>query len=135
MYSTLIEQYEDLGRVIRVPWSGCWLWIGAVTKKGYGMITGNRYAHRLAYEEFIGPIPTGMQVLHKCDVKCCVNPEHLYSGTHRDNVFDAVIRDRYTRDTLTTHCHRGHEFTESNTYHYHGHRHCKSCWKLKYKNS
>lgn len=74
-------------------------------------------------------------VCHHCDVKCCVNPDHLFVGTHRDNVVDAIAKGKYAMNgPSVTHCHRGHEFTEENTYNWNGHRHCKSCWKLKYKN-
>lgn len=137
MASTLLEQYEDIGKIVRVPWSGCWIWTGATTKKGYGLITRggeNMYIHRLSYEENKGPIPAGLQILHTCDVKCCANPDHIYAGTHRDNVFDAISRNRYHKEIVVSHCHRGHEFTPENTYNYNNHRHCKACWKLKYKN-
>lgn len=50
--------------------------------------------HRFAYEKFIGPIPSGMVVCHHCDVKCCVNPDHLFLGTSSDNVQDRVRKDR-----------------------------------------
>ena len=68
------------------PNSGCWLWCGAVRKDGYGVAgTGSRLhgsrripaAHRFSWELHRGPIPVGQWVLHKCDVKICVNPDHL----------------------------------------------------------
>ena len=74
--------------------NGCWIWKGS-TKNGYGQITvndENRYTHHLAYELFIGPIPEGLQVLHKCDVKRCNNPEHFFPGTQLENIQD--MRDK-----------------------------------------
>lgn len=53
------------------------------------------YAHRAAYSELVGQIPEGMQVLHKCDNPPCWNPEHLFLGTHQDNVTDKMAKGRY----------------------------------------
>jgi hypothetical protein len=86
------------------PCSCCWIWSGAKDGCGYGkLICGSREtgwrefksAHRLAYELFIGPIPFGLSVLHKCDVRACCNPAHLYAGTQKENVRDAVARGRW----------------------------------------
>jgi hypothetical protein len=73
--------------------AGCWIWRGAKTDKGYGHFKSmgkTRGAHRTAYELFVGPIPTGLYVLHRCDVPPCCNPAHLFVGTNRDNVQDAI---------------------------------------------
>lgn len=75
--------------------SECILWDKAVSSTGYGQSWRNGKsvaAHRLAYEDAAGAIPLGMMVLHKCDVKLCVNPDHLYLGTAKDNARDAVER-------------------------------------------
>lgn len=78
---------------------GCWLWTGPLFHEGYGCVcvSGRRqplYAHRLSYELFIGPIPVGKSVLHRCDVKNCVDPAHLFLGTHADNMRDAAAKGR-----------------------------------------
>lgn len=133
----LVDRYEQAGKVCKLS-CGCWLWLGATTGKGYGSLSRGRYVHRVFYETLKEAIPEGMQLRHSCDVKSGVNPEHLSVGTHSDNVFDAVLRDRYfgtNQNAIKTHCHRGHEFTPDTVYLYKGHRHCKLCWKLKYKNN
>lgn len=73
--------------------AGCILWNGAVNKAGYGTL-GGPLAHRVAYELSYGQIPHGMCVLHRCDNPPCVNHEHLFLGTHRDNVDDKVAKNR-----------------------------------------
>ncbi len=81
---------------IAVPESGCWIWEGA-SVRGYGQVSRHgkmTYAHRVAYEAFIGPIPAGYDVLHKCDTPSCVNPAHLFIGTHADNMADMHRKGR-----------------------------------------
>ncbi|WP_105133474.1 HNH endonuclease signature motif containing protein [Burkholderia sp. BE12] len=80
-----------------IPESGCLIWMGAITPRGYGEITlGGRAqrAHRIAYQIAHGPIPPGMQVLHRCDVRCCVAPGHLFLGKEIDNVRDMIEKGR-----------------------------------------
>lgn len=84
---------------VPVPESGCWLWLGNWTQNGYGAVKhSGRWltgAHRLFYELHRGPIPDGLLVCHKCDTPVCVNPEHLFLGTHADNVHDKVRKGRH----------------------------------------
>lgn len=75
----------------------CWLWTGCIHRLGYGHFRVGRKlvsAHRFAYSAFVGPIPEGAVVCHACDVRHCVNPEHLWLGTQQDNVRDMWAKGR-----------------------------------------
>lgn len=77
---------------------GCWIYTKSIQGSGYAQvhISGVMVLmHRLAYQVFIGPIPTKMYVLHSCDVRNCVNPDHLFLGTPRDNMKDMVKKGRH----------------------------------------
>ena len=85
------------------PRTGCWNWTGSFRKDGYGKllvgskIDGSRRtvtASRASYETFVGKIPPGMVVCHKCDNPRCVNPDHLFVGTWKDNFDDMVRKGR-----------------------------------------
>lgn len=79
----------------------CWLWRSTYSHvSGYGHFSfggRSRYAHRVAYEHFNGPIPPRTNVCHHCDVRLCVNPDHLFLGSHRDNGQDASRKGRLMR--------------------------------------
>jgi hypothetical protein len=77
----------------------CWLWTGRLNDDGYGHFDVNtnkaKSSHRVAYELWVAPIPDGLYVRHKCDVRNCVNPDHLEVGTQQDNVNDMFERGRH----------------------------------------
>ena len=82
---------------IRIDGSGCHLWMAGKYSTGYGQFCAarkNYYAHRLAWEFVNGPIPDGMVICHKCDIRACVNPEHLFVGTYTDNNRDREAKGR-----------------------------------------
>lgn len=77
--------------------TGCWLYRGEIVHNGYGRVWRegkNVRVHRLSYEFFCEDIPKGLMVLHKCDIRNCWNPEHLFVGTARDNILDAQAKGR-----------------------------------------
>jgi len=92
------ERFE--ANYVPVPESGCWLWT-ATLADGYGQfqVDGVRVlAHRYALEQRLGrPLAEGMQGCHTCDVTQCVNPAHLFEGTHQDNVDDKVNKGRQSK--------------------------------------
>lgn len=109
---------------------GCWEWqASSRNSRGYGAIGVNSHpqlAHRVAWEVWNGPIPEGMHVLHRCDNRRCIRPDHLFLGTHLDNMRDAVAKGRSRRFGVT-HCIHGHEYTEANTRWQRGQRVCLTC--------
>lgn len=105
---------------------GCWLWLGYSDKLGYGRLGSEDgppiRAHRFSYELNVGPIPEGMVLDHLCSTSSCVRPDHLEPVSQGENI-RRVYRDQ-------THCKRGHEFTEENTYisdKGNGIRRCRRC--------
>ena len=77
--------------------NGCWIWHGKANDGGYGIIKIDgieHRAHRISFEIFIGEIPDGILVCHTCDVRNCINPEHLFLGTHQDNSDDMISKGR-----------------------------------------
>lgn len=101
---------DDLLRKVEmIPESGCWIFTGYLNREGYGEIRLCRAdarrscprAHRVAYRLFKGDIPEGRMVCHHCDVRCCVNPAHLYLGNHTDNAKDKARRRRHSEHFTT----------------------------------
>jgi len=103
-----------MAKVMPEPMSGCWLWIGALNGKGYGNFRGESLrtlqAHKFSYETFVGDVPPGLQLDHKCRTPACVNPEHLEPVTSAENTRrgSALARRRAVM-AGQTHCKRGHE--------------------------
>jgi hypothetical protein len=92
-----------LARIKINPDTGCHEWTGSRNKVGYGRfsivirkmgIKKTWMAHRLSYFVFVGDIPDGLFVLHRCDNPCCVNVDHLFLGTHQDNMDDRTMKGR-----------------------------------------
>jgi len=86
-------------RVERITESGCWIWTNCLDSLGYGSFRRKfrgitQRAHRAAWKAYKGEIPTGLYVLHRCDIRSCCNPEHLFLGTHLDNIKDAEKKGR-----------------------------------------
>lgn len=111
--------------------SGCWDWQGYV-QNGYGKFWFKgtmMYAHRAAFEMTLGYRPKKL-VLHSCDNKLCVNPEHLREGDQRENMRECVERGRHYQ-TKKSACPQGHEYSGKNLYKnpYTGVRQCRECQK------
>lgn len=114
------------------PNSGCWLWLRACTTAGYGEIFFKgrmEYAHRVSahlYKDF--DLDSDLHVLHRCDVKCCVNPDHLFIGTNRDNVIDRNNKGgRTNQNSGKEYCIHGHSLIGDNCYTIKGRRQCRAC--------
>ena len=95
----LADRFE--AKVERIPFMGCWVWMGATNENGYGLIgrgargQGNERAHRTAYRLYRGEIPEGKIMLHKCGNPVCVNPWHVEPGTHKENAEDKMRMGRH----------------------------------------
>lgn len=118
--------------------NGCWIWQLTRNKLGYGtMMVGAWYAgkvtcqkpYRIAYREFVGEIPDGLELDHLCRVPACCNPAHLEAVTHRVNT-QRGEQGQWQRKK--TQCPQGHPYDEANTYLVPGdrwHRRCRACMK------
>lgn len=95
-------KWENVITRIEVSRSGCWEWVGSLTADGYGKFQyeGKRWrAHRLTYFLVNGQIEDGIVICHACDNPKCVNPNHLFAGTHKDNRRDYISKQFSKRRT------------------------------------
>lgn len=91
----MTKRFES--KVTLIPFSDCHYWVAATNKFGYGKFgVGNKWvlAHRFSFESNKGQIPEDKYVLHTCDNPSCVNPDHLYLGSYKDNANDRESRQR-----------------------------------------
>jgi len=121
----------------RIDRSGdCHIWTGSRMSNHYGTFN-QKLVHRLIWEEANGPIPPQHEICHRCDNPSCVRLDHLFLGSHHDNMLDAHAKGRINMSGLQrrgewTHCKNGHEFTPENTYVTpKGSRECRICKKAK----
>ena len=114
-------------KVEKAP-SGCWEWIAGKDGNGYGAFnyptttSTPKVASRVSYIIFYGSIPEGKQINHHCDNPLCVNPEHLYAGTAKENTQDMMGRGRHYQQKKTE-CPRGHKYDMFIA----GTRRCREC--------
>lgn len=123
--------------VMPEPNSGCWLWLGTLSK-GYGRVVRNgkgrrpnasAQAHRLSYIHARGPIGDGLALDHLCRNRCCVNPDHLEPVTIGDN----VRRGAGVHGRFRTHCPKGHPLSSDNVVAYGPHKYCRTCKSINHR--
>lgn len=112
--------------------SGCWLWTRTTQAEGYGHISSGgrtRLVHRLMYERYVGPIPSGLHLDHLCRTPACCNPDHLEAVTPGENIRRSPIAVTAVNGRKT-HCPAGHPYSDENTRRLrNGGRACRACWR------
>ena len=112
---TVIERL--LSKIMVEPTTGCWMWLGATNKRGYGHMSVRRTfidIHRLSYEFYKGLIPLGLQIDHLCRTPSCANPDHLEAVSPSINVLRGNTLP--AQQAKQTHCKRGHPLDLLNSY-------------------
>jgi len=120
------------GPVVRAELGPCWVWIGSLKDTGYGQLSAPHRgvplkAHRVSWELHHGPIPDGLWVLHRCDNRRCVRPDHLWLGTDADNKSDMEAKGRRKGPPIVSVCINGHPYDEANTGKTGGRKRCRAC--------
>lgn len=119
-------------KIVRLPESGCWVWMGSLDSHGYGDLRNRkpRLVHKFVYEYLCGLVPEGLELDHLCRTHCCVNPYHLDPVTHKENCQRGKV-GQYKKEFWSNAkiCKHGHPWTLESTYIRpdNGLRYCKIC--------
>ncbi len=121
-----------VSNIVPNPVSGCWVW-GKSLSDGYGnfrMGHKTHRAHQVSYKLFVGDVPCGLELDHKCRNRACCNPAHLEPVTRRTNLLRSSLTNTFL-NAIKTHCPQGHEYTVENTYGRpsKSERQCRTCMK------
>ena len=146
MSQSVVERFWSKVDLPGTP-EGCWIWRAGRTRKGYGLFADthghSEHAHRVAWRLEGNEIPKGGMVLHHCDNPSCVRPEHLFVGSAKDNIQDAISKGRIDPFAIArvtcrlaeaiTHCPHGHAYVAENMQN--GRRNCKTCGREAFRRS